>query len=126
MPKIKHTILQWARETSKLSIEEAAHKLNLRDSKKTSAAEKLKAFENGEKEPSRSLLLRMSKQYHRPLLTFYLDQPPSIGDRGEDFRTLPDHLVEVDNVYIDVLIRDLTARQSTVRETLIDADEDTR
>ena len=126
MPKIKHTILQWARETSKLSIEEAAHKLNLRDSKKTSAAEKLKAFENGEKEPSRSLLLRMSKQYHRPLLTFYLDQPPSIGDRGEDFRTLPDHLEEVDNVYIDVLIRDLTARQSTVRETLIDADEDTR
>lgn len=126
MPKIKHTILLWARETSKLSIEEAAHKLNLRDSKKASAAEKLAAYESGEKEPSRSLLLRMSKQYHRPLLTFYLDKPPSIGNRGEDFRTLPDHVEEVENAYVDVLIRDIKARQSTVRETLIDADEENR
>lgn len=126
MPKIKHTILQWARETSKLTIEEAAHKLNLTDSKKASAAEKLAAYESGEKEPSRSLLLRMSKQYHRPLLTFYLDKPPGMGDRGEDFRTLPDHFEEVENVYVDVLIRDIKARQSTVRETLIDADEENR
>jgi len=72
------------------------------------------------------LLLRMSKQYHRPLLTFYLDKPPSIGDRGEDFRTLPDYFEEAENVNVDVLIRDIKARQSTVRETLIDADEETR
>ena len=126
MPTIKHTILQWARETSKLAIEEAAHKLNLTDTKKASGTEKLAAYECGEKEPSRSLLLRMSKQYHRPLLTFYLDKPPSIGDRGEDFRTLPNHFEEVENVYVDVLIRDVKARQSTVRETLIDADEENR
>lgn len=125
MPKIKHTILIWARETSKLSIEEAAHKLGLADSKISSAVEKLAAYEEGKKDPSRSLLLRMSKHYHRPLLTFYLDCPPGIGDRGEDFRTLPDHFEEVENAYVDVLIRDIKARQSTVRETLIDADEET-
>lgn len=107
-----------------LSIEEAAHKLGLTDSKVSSASEKLAAYEGGEKEPSRSLLLRMSKHYHRPLLTFYLDQPPNIGDRGEDFRTLPDHFEEMENAYVDVLIRDIKARQSTVRETLIDADEE--
>jgi len=100
MPKIKHTILKWARETSMLSIEEAAHKLGLTDSKISSAAEKLAAYEDGNREPSRSLLLRMSKHYHRPLLTFYLDQPPSIGDRGEDFRTLPDHFEEIENVCV--------------------------
>jgi Zn-dependent peptidase ImmA (M78 family) len=105
---------------------EAAHKLGLKDTKKASAAEKLAAYECGEKEPSRSLLLRMSKQYHRPLLTFYLDEPPSIGDRGEDFRTLPEHFEEVENVLVDVLIRDIRARQSTVRETLIDVDEENR
>ncbi len=124
MPKIKHTILTWARETSNYSIEDAAHKLGLTDSKVSSAAEKLAAYENGEKEPSRSLLIRMSKRYHRPLLTFYLDQPPSIGDRGEDFRTLPYHFGEVGDTYVDVLIRDIKARQSTVRETLIDSDEE--
>lgn len=124
MPKIKHTILKWARETSNFSIEGAAHKLGLTDSKVSSAAEKLAAYEDGRKDPSRSLLIRMSKQYHRPLLTFYLDKPPSIGDRGEDFRTLPDQFEEVENTYVDVLIRDIKARQSTVRETLIDSDEE--
>lgn len=126
MPQIKHTILHWARETSKLSIENAAHKLNITDSKTASASEKLVAFETGTKSPSRSLLLRMSKLYHRPLLTFYLDRPPIIGDRGEDFRTHPDHFEEEENAYVDVLIRDIKARQSTVRETLIDEDEDIR
>jgi len=126
MPKIKHTILQWARETSKLTLEDAAHKLSLKDTKKASAKEKLAAYECGKKEPSRSLLLRMSRQYHRPLLTFYLDKPPRIGDRGEDFRTLPDQFEETENVYVDVLIRDIKARQSTVRETLIDVDEENR
>ncbi|MEW8329681.1 MAG: XRE family transcriptional regulator [Candidatus Thiodiazotropha sp.] len=124
MPKVKHTILKWARETSHYSLEEAAHKLGFTDSKVSSAAEKLAAYEDGEKEPSRSLLIRMSKQYHRSLLTFYLDQPPSIGDRGEDFRTLPVQFKKIENTYVDVLIRDIKSRQSTVREALIDADEE--
>lgn len=124
MPKIKPEILLWARANSLLSVEEAAKKLNIIDSKKMSAVEKLAAFESGEKEPSRSLLLRMSKQYHLPLLTFYLDRPPRTGDRGEDFRTLPATIEEIENVNVDILIRDIKARQSTVRETLIDADEE--
>lgn len=124
MPKIKNTILSWARETSRLSIEEAASKLKLTDSKEASAVEKLIHLEDGTKEPSRSLLLRMSKAYHRPILTFYLDHPPGIGDRGEDFRTLPDNFEDAENAYVDVLIRNIRARQSTVRETLIDEDEE--
>jgi Zn-dependent peptidase ImmA (M78 family) len=124
MPKIKPEILKWARDNSLLSKENAARKLNMIDSKKMSAVEKLTSFESGEKEPSRALLLKMSKQYHLPLLTFYLDKPPKIGDRGEDFRTLPAQFDENENVNVDILIRDIKARQSTVRETLIDADEE--
>jgi len=124
MPKVKHIILEWARTNSKLSIEEATKKLNIIDGKKFSAVEKLAAFESGEQEPSRPLLLRMAKQYHLPLLTFYLDKPPIVGDRGEDFRTLPDQFDEIENVNVNILIRDIKARQSTIRETLIDADEE--
>ncbi|MEX0943616.1 MAG: XRE family transcriptional regulator [Pseudomonadales bacterium] len=123
MPKVEPNILIWARETAQFSVEDAAHKLNLSDGKSTSAAEKLAAYESGEKAPSRALLLRMAKQYRRPLLTFYLDKPPLTGDRGEDFRTLPDRIDGVVNAYVDTLIRDIKARQVTVRETLIDADE---
>ena len=112
------------KEKSRLSKEDAVRKLNIKDGKKISAVDKLAALESGEKEPSRPLLLRMSKQYHLPLLTFYLDKPPGIGDRGEDFRTLPTDIEETENVNVDILIRDIKARQTTVRETLIDADEE--
>lgn len=123
MPKVNHTILKWARETSMFSLEQAAQKLGIVDGKSISGAEKLAAYEGGIKEPSRSLLVRMSKQYHRPLLTFYLNRPPEKGDRGQDFRTLPESIAELENAHVDVLIRDIKARQNVVRETLIDADE---
>jgi len=124
MPNINHLILSWARDTAELSLEGAAHKLHIADGKSSSAEEKLLAYENGVVSPSRSLLLRMSKVYRRPILTFYLNKPPLIGDRGEDFRTLPDSFEGVENVYVDVLIREIKARQSVIRETLIDEDEE--
>ncbi|MEE8056346.1 MAG: ImmA/IrrE family metallo-endopeptidase, partial [Pseudomonadales bacterium] len=106
-------------------IDVAAQKLQIKDGKQASAEEKLFAYESGSKELSRAMLTRMSKLYRRPLLTFYLDTPPNKGDRGEDFRTLPDHFEAEENVYVDVLIRDIKARQSTIREALIDEDEAT-
>ncbi len=124
MPNINHIILSWARETAELSVESAAQKLQIKDNKAASAAEKLLAYENGTTSPSRSMLLRMSKLYRRPLLTFYLDKPPIIGDRGEDYRTLPDDFEREENAHVDMLIRDIKARQSFVRDTLIDEDEE--
>lgn len=124
MPNINHIILSWARKTAELSVKNAAHKLQIKDGKTASAKDKLLDYENGTVAPSRSMLLRMSRVYRRPILTFYLDKPPRIGDRGEDFRTLPDYFIGEDNVYVDVLIRNIKARQNLVRETLIDEDEE--
>jgi len=124
MPNINHIILSWARETAELSVENAAHKLQIKDGKTASAKDKLLDYENGRVAPSRSMLLRMSRVYRRPILTFYLDKLPRIGDRGEDFRTLPDYFMGEENVYVDVLIRNIKARQNLVRETLIDEDEE--
>ena len=124
MPNINHIILSWARETAELSVTNAAHKLQIKDGKTASAKDKLLDYENGTVAPSRSMLLRMSRVYRRPILTFYLDKLPRIGDRGEDFRTLPDYFIGEENVYVDVLIRNIKARQNLVRETLIDEDEE--
>lgn len=123
MPQVNPEILSWARETIQLTLQEAARKLQFKDGKTVTAAEKLQAYESGKKAPSRPLLLKMSKTYRQPLLTFYLDRAPRIGDRGEDFRTLPDDHTTTENVYVDVLIRNIRARQSTIREALIDQDE---
>ena len=122
MPEIKSEILFWARETSGLTAEEAAKKLQLKDSKTATGVEKLLAYENG-KQPSRALLIKMSKQYRKPLLAFYMDKPPIKGDRGEDYRTLPEGIEPKDDALVDALIRDIKARQSFLRETMIEEDE---
>ncbi len=110
-------LFRWARETSGLSSEQAARALGIKD------VERLHAIEMGEEEPSRSLLLRMAKQYRRPLVTFYLAAPPRKGDRGEDFRTLPEDRSVADDALLDALIRDVKARQAVVRSLAEDDDE---
>ncbi len=124
MPKVNSEILKWARETAGLTLEEAATKINLQQARGISASDRLAALEDGENEPTRSLLTRMAKQYRRPLLAFYMSAPPRKGDRGQDFRTLPEDHSDIDEALLDVLIRDVKARQSMVRAMLED-DEDT-
>ena len=125
MSNINSDILVWARKTAKLSLDDATKRLNIRDSEGSSRASKLLEYENGNKEPSKTLLLKMSKIYRRPILVFYLEKPPRKGNRGQDFRTLPDGIEPRENVYIDTLIRELKARQSIVKEALIYEDEAT-
>ena len=124
MPRVNHKILQWARETAGLTLEEAAVKLDLHQARGVSATDRLAALESGNDEPTRSLLTRMAKHYRRPLLTFYMSAPPRKGDRGQDFRTLPDDYSDTDEALLDALIRDVKARQSMVR-ALLEDDEDT-
>ena len=123
MPQVNPEILIWARETAGLTHEEASHKLGFKDARKWTAVERLRAYEDGWDDPSRSVLVKMAKQYRRPLLTFYLSKPPRKGDRGADFRTLPVESSAADDAILDALIRDIRARQSMVRAVLEDEDE---
>jgi len=111
-------ILVWARNTAGLSPDEAARALGFNDTRDRSAAQRLLAYEAGDEEPSRSVLLRMSKAYRRALLVFYLAEPPRSGDRGQDFRTVPGGPPPLYNPLLDALIRDIRGRQTTVRALL--------
>ena len=123
MPKVNPAILVWARETAGLPLAEAARKLGYKDSRRSSAASKLAALENGATEPTRPQLTRMAQHYRRPLLAFYLPEPPAKGHRGADFRTLPAAHSDADNALLDALVRDARARQSMTRAVLEDADD---
>jgi len=116
-------ILQWARETAGVNLEEAAGKLAINDARGTSGAERLSAYEPGENEPSRPLLLRMAKQYRRPLLAFYMSEAPRTGQEGEDFKTLPPEHSRTQDAVVDTLLRDKRARQEMVRAVLEDEEE---
>ncbi len=121
--QINHRMLSWARETAGMPVEEAAQRLGLKDSAKASALRKLRALEAGERAPSQTILLRASAAYRRPLIAFYLPEPPRRGDRGEDFRTLTGAVSARENAILDALLRDVRARQRMLRAVLEDEDE---
>ncbi len=124
MPRVNPEILIWARETAGLTLEEAAQRnKSLRDTRNVSAVDRLNSFEYGMDEPSRTILVEMARVYRRPLLTFYLPNPPTKGDRGADFRTLTAERSATDEARIDALLRDVRARQSMVRAVLEDMEE---
>lgn len=122
MVAVNPHILSWARETAGLSLAEAAHKLAIGKARGIAPEDRLAALESGEDEVTRPLLLKMAKQYRRPLITFYLRETPPRGDRGEDFRTLPERHDDAEAL-VDALLRDIRARQGMVRSILED-DED--
>lgn len=123
MPAVNSDVLKWARETAAFDLRTAAAKLDLKGTKGTTGADRLRAIEAGEELPSRPLLVRMAKVYRRSLITFYVTAPPPKGDRGQDFRTLPaDRPAEADAL-LDTLVRDVTGRQQIVRSILEDDEE---
>ncbi len=123
MPRVNPDILRWARETAGLTPEKAVKKLQISQTRGASAVERLAALEAGEDLPTRPMLVRMAKHYHRPLLTFYLPAPPRRGDRGQDFRTLPEGHSLAHEALLDALIRDVRARQGMIRAVLEDEEE---
>lgn len=123
MPDVNPDILRWARETAGLSLEDAAMKLQIGPARGLEGSERLDLLEKGAQAPSQSMLTKMSKQYRRPLLTFYLISPPIVASRGEDFRTLPEEYAQKDLALVDALLRDVSARQNMVRALLEVEDE---
>jgi Zn-dependent peptidase ImmA (M78 family)/transcriptional regulator with XRE-family HTH domain len=123
--QINPGILSWARETAGLSVEEAAEKLGLKSTAKASAAEKLLRVEGGARPIGQGMLQKAADAYRRPLVAFYLPQPPARGERGEDFRAVAGAASPREDAMLDALIRDVRARQAMLREVLSD-DEDAR
>src|SRR5216684_3626806 len=122
MGAIQPQILTWARETAGLSLEHAAQAIGLKEARGQKGSERLAALEAGTDEPPRPLLLKMAQAYRRPLLVFYLNEPPKTGDRGQDFRTLPGS--ERYNPGLDALIRDIKGRQRLIRSMLEDTESE--
>jgi transcriptional regulator with XRE-family HTH domain len=115
MPQINPRVLVWARETAGLSLEAATKKLGL------SGPDRLLALETGEREPSRAQLAKMAEKYHRPLLAFYLPEPPRKNEQIRDFRSLrAGEARQASETFLDILIRDVQARQQLVRAALED------
>ncbi|MBS0469646.1 MAG: ImmA/IrrE family metallo-endopeptidase [Proteobacteria bacterium] len=123
MPRVSPDVLLWARETSGLSVTDAAHKIGFKSTTKATAEERLAALETGAVAPSVPQLRKMAKVYRRPLVSLYLSKPPIRGERGEDFRTLPESEHRKSDPLLEVLLRDIKARQNMVSSLLLEDDD---
>ncbi len=106
-----------------MSLAQAAHQFDfIHTSAKETAKQRLQAFEQGERKPTRNQLLKFASRYRRPVLVFYLQEPPKKGRRGEDFRRATNKMSQRDNALLDALIRETKVRQELVKSLLEDED----
>ena len=117
MVKVNPEILVWARRSAGISEEDAASKLNIKP-------DRLKAFESGERLPTRRQLEKMSGHYHKPLVVFYMPSIPKKSDNGADFRTLKKGTSPLSEARLEALLVDVRARQEMVRAAIEESEED--
>ncbi len=120
MPEVNPAILSWARNSAGLSREEAVAKLPLRGAFGKSAVERLEDLESGVAAPTRPMLVKMARQYRRPLVAFYLASPPKAGKRGTDFRRLGGSAPRNGEAAVQALVRQVVASQSILRDVLVE------
>lgn len=120
---INPAVLRWAREQAGLSLEEAARRAGVADTKKQTGAERLEEWEVGEAIPPRAQVAKLAKAYYRPVLTFYMRTPPAQAEPIHDFRTVADHPVDENGNVLAALVRRMRARQQEVIELLTEEAE---
>jgi transcriptional regulator with XRE-family HTH domain len=80
---INPRLLEWARTTIGLSVEDAARKIGVRPSR-------LSEWEDGRLSPRVTQLRNAANVYKRPLAILFLPAPPETPQTPHDFRRLPD------------------------------------
>jgi Zn-dependent peptidase ImmA (M78 family) len=83
---VKPELLIWARESARLTVEQAAQKAQVKPAA-------LNAWEGGESQPTIGQLRKLGRVYKRPLAVFYLAKAPKTFQAMQDFRRLPEEMV---------------------------------
>ena len=122
MTQVNPRVLAWARQTAGLTRESAAKRIQLGPARGLEPADRLAALETGAAQPTRPMLARMAKGYRRPLIAFYLEEPPRASEVGTDFRTLTGARSAEQDALVRALVRDVIARQGIARSQLEDED----
>ena len=108
---INPELLKWARIEAGLSLQEAAERAKVtaprqkKGEDRLSPEDRLASWEQGIETPSLNQLESIAEAYRRPLLTFFLPEPPVKVEMLADFRTLPQAIFKVDTPEFSALKR---------------------
>lgn len=105
-------MLKWARESAGLSAQDVA-------SAERIYLDQLLQWERGDSTPTISMLRRLGKRYKRPLMVFYLPEPPQGFSVVKDFRHLSDAKSTL-SPQLRYAIRRAQERQAWASEYLIE------
>ncbi len=112
---INPALLKWARVSGEFTLEDAANRLKVDESK-------IIAWEEGETKPSFSQLKKIAKTYRRPIAAFYLPEPPNRNNKPFsdinfiDYRNLPDSEKDNDTPASLFELRKAEVRRKTLLE----------
>jgi|WetSurMetagenome_2_1015567.scaffolds.fasta_scaffold65424_2 Zn-dependent peptidase ImmA (M78 family)/transcriptional regulator with XRE-family HTH domain len=125
---INFKILEWARNQANLSPNRAAIKAGLKDLKARGNKEgltstlRLQRWEQGIETPSLPQLEKIANAYKRPLLTFFLPEPPIQQTRLQDFRTVAHKTLDSESFSpeFSALLRRVEALQLNIHDLMLD------
>ncbi len=120
---INHIILEWARRQTDFTPEQAVMRAGIKDlkSKGLTAQERLVKWESGQEKPTLNELELIAKAYRRPLLTFFLSEPPRVVTSLQDFRTFGDRPVAKSSPEFAAFRRQIEVLQKAVRRLVEEA-----
>jgi Zn-dependent peptidase ImmA (M78 family)/DNA-binding XRE family transcriptional regulator len=107
---ITSKVLKWARESARISLEDAASKVDV-------TPEKLEEWENGTSYPTIKKAEILAKTYKRPFALFFLPEIPRDFQPLQDFRRKTSKELGTASIFI---IREIQQKQAWISEVFID------
>jgi len=103
---ITPNVLQWARESARMSEEVAAAKISV-------SVERLKEWEEGKDQPTIHQAQTLAKAYKRPFALFFLPDIPRDFQPLQDFRSTGSKLLTTSSIFI---IREIQQKQAWISD----------
>jgi len=107
-------VLKWARESAKMTEENAAAKVSVK-------VEKLLEWESGLSQPTINQAQILAKAYKRPFAIFFLSEVPRDFQPLQDFRISGSKPLSTSSVFI---IREIQQKQAWLNELFLDEQEE--
>ena len=111
---ITPNVLQWARESARMTEEIAAAKVSV-------SVERLKEWEDGFDQPTIHQAQTLAKAYKRPFALFFLPEIPRDFQPLQDFRSTGSKLLTTSSIFI---IREVQQKQAWISDINKENDEE--
>lgn len=108
---INPAVLAWARTESGYPVERVAERLQVK-------AERVEAWEHGEREPTLKQVENLARFYHRPLSLFFQPKAPASQPAAAEYRRLPGVTPGEESPELRLALRRMAARRETMLQLL--------